>query len=386
LSYHIGIDARRLNEPGIGHYVQNLVRGLAEIDEDNTYHLFVGAQYVDELDDLPENFVRMIERSPVYSFRERVALSWHQVRQRLDLYHATHYILPIWLPRRTVTTVHDIVHLLYPDFMPGRLAMFVAPAQIRGTLSRSDRIIADSDSTKADLIDYFDVRGSRISSVYPGVDAEFSPQAVDGDVSARQALGLDGTYILFRGDKRAHKNEERVLRAFAAACKSGRTEATLVGLGERELSGERFAYLIDRLEIGDRVRWLDAEAESELPALLRGAKLFLFPTLYEGFPGPVIEAMACGVPVITSDNATIREIAEGSAKLVEPSSVESLAGAVGWCLNDDQLIDHLAADGLERAKRFRWRQVAEQTLAIYEDALENGGGRGRFLSFRGRSS
>ncbi|MCZ6727475.1 MAG: glycosyltransferase family 1 protein [Acidobacteria bacterium] len=382
MPYNIGIDARRLFEPRIGRYVQNLVRSLAGIDEDNIYSLFVGERYDGEFDDLPANFVRVVERSQVHSFRERLALSWSHLRQGLDLYHATHYVLPLWAPRRTVTTVHDIVHLLYPEFMPGRLAMFVAPAQIRGTLARSDRIIAESQNTKTDLVDYFDVRESKVTRIYPGVEASFDPEPRPGDEEARRRLGIEGPYVLFRGDERRHKNEERVLRAFAAARRSGNDGVGLVGFGDRELSVERFAHLTRALEIANRVRWLDA-AEDLAPALLRGAKLFLYPTLYEGFPAPVVEAMACGVPVITSDNATIREIAEGSAKLIEPSSVESLAGALSWCLNDDQLAADLVADGLERARGFRWQRVAEQTLEVYESALGSGE-RSRFLPRRRR--
>lgn len=369
MPYNIGIDARSLGEPGIGHYVQRLVNGLATIDGDNLYCLFVGSLYDGEFDDLPENFVRITETSPVYSFRERLALSWRQLRQRLDLYHATHYILPIWLPRRTVTTVHDILHLLYPDFMPGRLSMYVAPTQIRSTLARSDHIIAESQNTSADLVDYFDVRPRKISRIYPGVDDEFTPETAKGDEKIRRELGLDKPYVLFRGDPRPHKNEENTLRAFAAATAKTATEVELVCLGDRAASQERFAHLAGVLDLEQRVRWLDTPPADHLPSLLRGAQLFLYPTLYEGFPMPVVESMACGLPVITANNATIREIAEGSAKLVDTSSVSSLAGAIGWCLNDQQLTANLAADGLRRAVEFRWRRVAQQTRDVYESAL-----------------
>lgn len=374
MPYNIGIDARKLGQPGIGHYIRRLVSGLAEIDEDNLYSLFVGSLYDGEFEDLPENFVCVSESSPVYSFRERVALSWRQLRRRLDIYHATHYILPLLLPRRTVTTVHDVLHLLYPDFMPGRLSMYVAPTQIRRTLARSNHIIAESQNTRADLVDYFDLRPGKISQIYPGVDMAFTPEAAPDDEGIRQALGLDKPYVLFRGDSRRHKNEEITLRAFAAATASGATDLELVCLGEHEASGERFAQFARALDLEGRFRWIDAPPAEHIPSLLRGAKLFLYPTLYEGFPMPVIESMACGLPVITANNATLREVAEGSAKLVDASSVASLAGAIGWCLNDGQLTANLAADGLKRAEVFRWRRVALQTLEVYESVLADGDG------------
>jgi glycosyltransferase involved in cell wall biosynthesis len=386
MPHTIGIDARKLFEPGIGSYVQNLVRGLAELDADNEYVLFIGARYAGEFEDLPSSFRTVVERSPVYSFRERLALSWRQLREGLDLYHATHYILPLWLPRRTVTTVHDILHLLNADFMSGRLARILAPAQLRLTLARSDRILAESTNAKEDLVEYFDVRAAKVVAVYPGVDAHFVPGPVPGDERALEILDVPPGYVLFRGDTRRHKNEERVLRAFASACASSGSEARLLGIGPRELSPERFAALVDELGLAERVRWLDSVIEDRLPAVLRGAELFLYPTLYEGFPQPVAEALACGVPVVTSNRATVREVAEGSAKLVEPSSVESLAGAIGWCLSDPELRRHLASDALKRAEEFRWRRVAERTLAVYEEALAGSGERRRLLGRRGASA
>jgi glycosyltransferase involved in cell wall biosynthesis len=377
MPHTIGIDARKLFEPGIGSYVQNLVRGLAEIDADNQYVLFIGTRYADEFEELPPNFRTVVERSPVYSFRERVALSWRQLREHLDLYHATHYILPLWLPHRTVTTVHDILHLLHPDFMAGRLAMLLAPAQLRLTLARSDRILTRSHSAREDLLDYFDVRPAKVSAVYPGVEAVFVPGPQAGDAGALDGLGIAPGYVLFRGDSRRHKNEERVLRAFAAARASTGSDIRLLGLGDRELSAARFDALVAELGLASAIQWLDAVPDERLPALLRGAQIFLYPTLYEGFPQPVVEALACGVPVITSNHTTVREVAEGSAKLVEASSVESLAGAIGWCLNDPELRRHLTADALERAEDFRWRRVAERTLQVYEDALAGGARRGR---------
>ncbi len=333
MAYRIGIDARQLQELETGNYIQQLVRALAEIDADNTYILFTGGRYEDEFEDLPERFVKVTERSPVFSLRERLALSWRQIGEHLDLYHATHYILPIWLPKRTVTTVYDIVDLLYPDFMPGRLSKYVAPAQIRATLSRSDGLLAGSENTKKDLIDYFDVPERKITRVYPGIESRFFESDAAEDRKVIAELGIEGDYVLFRADPRAHKNEERLLRAFAAATPGG-SEVRLVGIGDRELSPERFDYLLSTLELKGRTHWFDAEAEIHLPALLRASRLFVYPTLYEGLALPVVEAMACGAPVVTSRNAALRELAEGAAKLVEPSSVEDLAGAIGWCLND----------------------------------------------------
>ncbi|MCB1035014.1 MAG: glycosyltransferase, partial [Acidobacteria bacterium] len=157
MAYTIGIDARKLHDFGIGTYVRNLVYHLAAIDAENRYVLFTGPQRKDALRDLPENFRILTESSPVYSVRELVALSWKLFRLDLDLYHATHYVLPAVSPCRVVVTIHDIIHLLYPEYLPNRLAFFYAQRMIRRSLARSDRVITVSRNTKSDLTRYFDV-------------------------------------------------------------------------------------------------------------------------------------------------------------------------------------------------------------------------------------
>ena len=133
----IGIDARKLTDFGIGTYITNLIRALAEIDQENEYVLFVGLPGRDLLSDLPENFRLVFESSPVYSIRELVALSWKLFRLRLDLYHSTHYVLPAVVRCRVVVTIHDIIHLLYPEFLPNRLAFLYAQRMIHRSLTRA---------------------------------------------------------------------------------------------------------------------------------------------------------------------------------------------------------------------------------------------------------
>ncbi|MCP5120179.1 MAG: glycosyltransferase family 4 protein, partial [bacterium] len=130
MSYTIAIDARKIRDFGIGTYVRNLIRELAEIDRDNTYFVITGPNGRDALKRLPENFHVTIQRSPVYSVRELFALSWQLMRLKVDLYHATHYVMPLMVPCRTVVTIHDIIHLLYPEFLPSRLAFIYAERMI----------------------------------------------------------------------------------------------------------------------------------------------------------------------------------------------------------------------------------------------------------------
>ncbi|TNF72655.1 MAG: hypothetical protein EP299_09395, partial [Acidobacteria bacterium] len=185
MPYNIGLDARKLSDFGIGTYIRNLVYALSEIDQENLYTLFVGQKHEDELLDLPDNFRTVVERSPVYSARELAALSWRLFRLDLDLYHSTHYVLPAMVPCRAVVTIHDIIHLLYPEFLPSSLAFFYAQRMIRRSLTRGDRIIADSQNTKTDLMDYFDVDGRKIRVIYPGVGNRFRHRLERSELEAR---------------------------------------------------------------------------------------------------------------------------------------------------------------------------------------------------------
>jgi alpha-1,3-rhamnosyl/mannosyltransferase len=370
LSATIGIDARKLTDFGIGTYITNLVRGLAEIDRENLYVLFVGQPGRDLLADLPENFRLVFEHAPVYSIREQMALSWKIERLRLDLYHSTHYVLPAFVRCRVVVTIHDIIHLLYPEFLPNRLAFFYAQRMIHRSLTRGDRIITDSHNTKTDLMSYFDTDGRKIEVIYPGGADRFRDPLDRGTVGeVLDRHGIDRPYLLFVGNPKPHKNLDNVVRAFSRVVAADGFDGDLVCVGGRDQSQFRVAHRARRLGINDRVRLLGHVPDEDLPAIYQGATLFVYPTLYEGFGLPVAEAMASGVPVITSSTSSLREISEGFAELVDPMDVDQLAATITRCLADDELRDRLRRAGLERSESFRWRHTAERTLAVYQRTL-----------------
>ena len=372
MAYTIGIDARKLHDFGIGTYVRNLVVHLAQIDAENRYVLFTGPQRKDALRDLPENFRIVAESSPVYSVRELLALSWKLFRLDLDLYHATHYVLPALNPCRVVVTIHDIIHLLYPEYLPNRLAFFYAQRMIRRILTRSDRIITVSRNTKSDLGRYFDLDTKKIQVIYNGVEDSFRQEMGAQDLDRwLDQLSLSRPYLLFVGNPKPHKNLANVLRAYARARQLHDFDAPLVFVGDRGNAEARLRSLSESLGIRDHVQMLGHVAQEALPAVYQGASLFLYPTLYEGFGLPVIEAMASGVAVITSDNSALKEIAEGYAHLVNPMDVEGLAKAIAHCVADEEHRTALAKLGLRRAADFDWRRTAERTLEAYLAAIRS---------------
>jgi len=373
LPHTIGIDVRKIEDFGIGTYIRQLVTSLTHLDSDNHYVLFAGPGGRDHLPELPDTWSVIIERSKVYSARELFSLSWRLLRTPLDLYHATHYVLPLVVPCRTVVTIHDIIHLLFPEFLPNPLALHYAHYMIRRSLTRGDRIIAASRNTRSDLMDYFDLDGRKIRKIrviYQGVGDEFR-HAPDPEAqrSRLEAYGLDGPYLLFVGNPKPHKNLDNVVKAYARALSLGGFDAPLVCVGDREGGSFKVRQRAEQLGIGDRVRWLGHVPQEDLPILYRGAALFLYPTLYEGFGLPVVEAMASGVPVVTSNTSSLKEIAEGYAHVVDPMDVEQIAAAIHRCMNDEAHRLELAEKGRRRAAEFSWDLTARRTLEVYTSAL-----------------
>lgn len=371
MTYNIAIDARKLDDFGIGTYIRNLIGALGAIDTENRYVLFSGQQSSAQIGDLPENFRVVIERSPSYSIRELVALSWRLFRLRLDLYHSTHYVLPAVVPCRAVVTIHDIIHLLYPEFLPSPLAFFYAQRMIRRSLSRGDRIIAVSQNTKTDLMDYFKVDGRKIRVIYSGVTDEFRERLPAREIDTwLEEYEIQRPYLLFVGNPKPHKNLDNVIKAFARALKIDPFQGELVCVGDREGLEFKLRQRAEQLGVSDRIRLIGHVPDAALPALYQGATLFLFPTLYEGFGLPVVEAMASGVPVITSNTSALREIAEGYSELVNPLDVEEMARAIAQCMANADHRESLTKLGLRRAEDFNWSRTAQQTLEVYLNALQ----------------
>ncbi|HSN85129.1 MAG TPA: glycosyltransferase family 1 protein [Thermoanaerobaculia bacterium] len=371
MPYTIGIDARKIQDFGIGTYVRNLVRSLAAIDSENRYVLLAKPADQESLRDLPANFQVATESSPVYSVREIVALSWHLYRRKLDLYHSTHYVLPAWLQSKVVVTIHDIIHLLYPEFLPSNLAFLYAQRMIRRSLTRGDRIIAVSQNTRSDLMHHFDVDGRKIQVVHNGVEDIFRKPLPAEDLDRwLRDLGISRPYLLFVGNPKPHKNLDNVVKAYARARRLAQFDAPLICVGHRDGSEFKIRQRAEYLGVGDRVRLLGHVAQEALPAIYQGATLFLYPTLYEGFGLPVIEAMASGVAVITSNTSALKEIAEGYAHLVDPLDIDGMAKAIARCMGDPEHRASLAKLGLRRSEDFRWDRAARKTLEIYLDVIE----------------
>jgi glycosyltransferase involved in cell wall biosynthesis len=354
----VAIDARKLVDFGIGSYIEGLVRGFASLDREKRFVLLAPAAHRELLQGLPANFEWVDEDAAGYSLREQFALSRQLEHIRPDLFHSPHYVLPARTPARVVVTIHDLIHLVHPEFLPHPLALPYARWMLARAVRRATRLLTVSEATANDLRKRLAVREGQITVAWNGVDDRFRAARTSEEVrSELGALGLEPGYFLFVGNPKPHKNLDRLLAAFE---RLDDPAARLVVVGARTPPTS---------DAGAKVRHLGRVDGARLPGLYRGALALVFPSLYEGFGLPVAEAMAAGLPVIASDTPAIAEIADDAAELVDPLDVEALAAAMRRLAADPERRKALAAAGLVRSDRFRWTETARRTLAVYDELL-----------------
>jgi len=373
-SLHIAIDytAAVQQRAGIGRYTRELIGALLRLPESqeagHRYTLFAAAGGQAVPADLPP--------SPTIRFRflpisdEWAARLWHRARLPIpvevftgpvDLFYSPDFVLPPSRPgTRTLLTVHDLSFLRYPDHFVPKLVRYlerVVPASV----ARADRVLADSEATRADLIRLLGTPPEKVEVLYSGVDARFRPEPEPGEQERlRTRYGLDRPYVLSVGTLQPRKNFVRLIRAFAHLPDTGRV---LVIAGGRGWLYE--SVLEEAARHPDRVRILGFVEDADLPALYRGADLFVFPSFYEGFGLPPLEAMACGVPVVCSGVSSLPEVAGDAALLVDPEDEDGLMGAMERALEDEGLRQEMMARGRARAAQFTWEQAARRLMGVF---------------------
>ena len=237
-------------------------------------------------------------------------------------------------------------------------------------LAEAQRIIADSQATRGDLIALAGADPARIRVVYPGCDARFRPlDRAAARATVAQRFALHEPYVLHVGTLEPRKNLITLLRAFAALRDTTAAGHRLVLVGQRGWLYKPIFAAIDALGLSGHMCIIETAQDEDLPALYAAADLFVYPSLYEGFGLPVLEAMACGTPVVTSNRSALPEVAGDAALLVDPADDRALAESMARALADAALRNSMAERGLARARTFSWRRCARETLAVYEEAL-----------------
>jgi glycosyltransferase involved in cell wall biosynthesis len=367
----IGIDGivLRGRDAGTLRYFDELVCGLAEVDNSNEYVIFQ-TSLRSHWGSLKKNFtfieVPHIRFLPPI-LRQQFFRAWHSTG-KLDLLHSPVSVLPLFFRTgKTIMTVFDLTSELYPATAKwtGRLWWKVFG---RAGIARADDLIAISESTKHDLCSVLNIVDERIRVIYPCASAIFRPIASPQAIAAK--YGIPEKYVLYVGTLQRRKNIAALIRAFALAKRVGAFEHTLVIAGEFGWHYRDIFQTVEELGLGNQVIFTGYVADEDLPSLYSGADLFVFLSQYEGFGFPVLEAMACGTPVLVSNASSLPEIAGDAGVLVPPNDIERTASEIARLLSDQDLRQVMSLRGLERAELFSRERFTRATLEMYNQATK----------------
>jgi glycosyltransferase involved in cell wall biosynthesis len=281
------------------------------------------------------------------------------------------HVLPVYCPVPAIVTVHDLGYLHYPEAHPAFDRRY-----LHWTTHRHCRvaqhILADSQATKQDLIEHYHADPNRISVVHLGRDETLAPVKDTARIAAvKQKCGINGDYMLYLGTLHPRKNLNRLIEAFHAVCTStGNKTLKLVIAGKKGWLFDEIFSRVEQLQLTERVIFPGYVDDTDKAALLSGATAYVFPSLYEGFGLPVLEAMACGTPVLTSNSSSLPEVAGEAALLVNPHSVEEIATGLHQLIADAPLRRKFAAQGYLHLENFSWQKAAEQVLNILKNMVD----------------
>jgi glycosyltransferase involved in cell wall biosynthesis len=287
--------------------------------------------------------------------------------QGIDVFHATDNVLPLLNRTKSVITLHDLAFRLYPETHTVYNRWFLRIMMPR-FLKSTEGIIAVSNSTKRDAEYFYKVSSGKVHVVYPGVGSQFKPVLDQNKLAyIRQNYGLPERYILYVGSIEPRKNLIRLFEAFGQV---NQTDIRLVIAGRKGWRYPAIFEQLGRLGLEEKVIFTGFVPDDDLPALYSNAVAFVFPSLYEGFGLPILEAMACGAPVVSSNTSSLPEAAGEAAILIAPQDVQSWVDAINNISRNPQLREELRQKGFRRVKDFSWDLAAEKTLSIYHEIYE----------------
>jgi glycosyltransferase involved in cell wall biosynthesis len=367
----IAIDVRKVSEFGVGSHVWNLVRNLSRLDSTNDYFLMGSRRQRHEFGPLGPNFqsidVPEEENFPGYLIRTPLRLRRH----RIDVFHVPHNEAPLFVPSKLIVTIHDCVHLLFPQEGSSRFENYRGYLYTRNVLRRATHIIAVSASTRQDLIQIFDLPEDKISVIHNALDGRFT--AGHDPEEQKQVLEryqLTDPFILYVGQIKPHKNLDRLIEAFAVL----RSELgdnkkyrnlKLIIIGDAISQHPYLRLTVVRSGVQQDVRFFGFVPGRVLQVFYEAAVIFASPSLYEGFGLPPLEAMANGTPVVASNTASLPEVLDDAAVLVNPENVFEIARGMKTLLTDQVLRQRTIERGLKQVRKFSWKTAAERVLATY---------------------
>lgn len=377
----IGIDvtAALAQGGGIGRYTRELIRAVTLLDTTDELHLFSARipHSIPLPEPLPSAANVTYHSAPLSErwlyrlwYRLRLPLPVQLVTGPLDLFHSPDFVLPpIGGKIPTLLTVHDLSFLHYPETFPEALVTYLNRI-VPWSVNRATHILADSAATKKDLVSLWHVPPEKVTILYSGVNEQFRP--IEDNVlimAARQKYGLaERPYLLAVGTVQPRKNYQMLIRAFRPVAEH--LPHDLVFVGGKGWLDEGMKSEVERQDLQDRVRFTGFVADEDLPALYCGASILAFPSLYEGFGLPILEAMACGLPCIISNSSSLPEVGGDAALQLSPQAEAMWSEAMVDLLTDETRYTEMVVSGIEQARSFSWSKAAGELLQVYNDLLQ----------------
>ena len=376
LKMHIGIDAHAIGarQGGNETYIANLIKSLAEIDGDNLYTIYLAdagaaAQWRESFTTRHKNFSLRLLPPPTPLVRVPVYLTYELFKRPVDVLHVQ-YTAPPFCRAPVVVTIHDLAFERMPETFTRR-GSFQLKLTVRRTAKKAARVATVSEYSRQDLLDIYKLPPEKVVVTYNGVESSFTPQpSVPNEAEeVRRRFGVSRDFLLAVGSLQPRKNLVRLIRAYARL-RSERQDfkPQLVIVGRKLWLASEIFDEVKRHPWADDVILTGYVADEDLPALYRAARAFVYPSLFEGFGLPPLEAMASGTPVVTSDVSSLPEITGDAALLIDPNDERALANALIEIMNNDRLRAELREKGIAQAKKFTWRDAAEKTLRLYKEA------------------
>ncbi|MBN1688161.1 MAG: glycosyltransferase family 4 protein [Candidatus Omnitrophica bacterium] len=363
----VGFDVRMSRNTGIGTYIQGLVEAFRATGVVNARSIKYFGSYADPDG---QNIVSCHPfRSSIYSIAEQ--LEYPLCLQQCELWHAPHYNIPYWKGNaKLVVTIHDLIHWIFrKDFFTPLQALYAGKMLTR-TVKKADQIIAVSRKTRDDLITHFDADPEKISVIYEGVDERFRPtEDVNKIEAVRDKYNLPETYFLYVGMIKPHKNVLWLLHLFGNLIEENRVDAGLVLVGRKDKKYPAGYEALSALKNKDRIVHIPYVEEDELLHLYSGALALIHPSLYEGFGLTLLEAMACGTPVLACRAASIPEVVGDAACLIDSCAHHEMMDAIVRLEKSDSLREDFKKRGLRHVSQFRWENAAKETAEVYERVL-----------------
>lgn len=379
-SHRIGINAQKISTAqsyraaGTSRYVFNLLRELREMETPERFVAYLGASETPPSLSPTDRFA--VRTSPWPTDSATLRILWEQLRlphllrhDEVTLFHGAVNALPLSWRGPSVVTILDLSFLRLPEAF-GRANRTYLRSMVRLASRRADRVITISEATRKDVIRLLGTPPERVVAVHCGVDVRFTPTEDSRAVALlRERYNLPQEFVLYLGTIEPRKNLVRLIDAYTRLRERGVTDWPLVLAGGRGWGDEAILGRAARSGASESIRFVGFVPEEEIPLWYNAAALFVYPSEYEGFGLPVLEALACGTPSVASNSSSLPEVAGNAAVLVDPTDVEAIADGMQRVIEDPALRSHLATEGPLRARSFSWARMAEQTLGVYRSVL-----------------